>query len=103
MATGRIDYPTLLGYINALGIKVYNTNHIDCKFSNDEELGCGASMRVYRGHLDQGSNAPPIPVALKVPQISGKVSDAKIFNILAEVRQEIRMMKNFEAHPFIIS
>jgi len=41
-------------------------------------------------------------VAVKVPDLPKRCSDNKIFSVLAEVRQEIRMMKNFEGHPFII-
>ena len=69
MATGKIDYSTLLAYINALGIKLYNTDHIRCNFGNDELLGKGSAMRVYSGLLIQDPTAPPIPVALKVPDL----------------------------------
>ena len=58
---------TLLAYINELGIELYNWIASAASSADDELLGAGSSMRVYRGHLVQNPTAPPIPVALKVP------------------------------------
>ena len=108
MATGKTDYSTLLAYISALGVKVYNMNHIECEFKPDDMLGIGQSMITYRGLLvkepEAGAASSSIPVAIKVPnlQLKEKTPDSKICDILADVRQEIRMMKYFDTHPFII-
>src|SRR3954462_213997 len=102
----NIDYPTLLGYTNSLGIKVYDMSQIGCQFNPEEIIGQGASMLVYRGHLYDsditGSDA--IAVALKAPliEIKKKTVDTKVSEILNDIRQEIRMMKHFDGHPNII-
>ena len=72
MATDKIDYPTLLAYIDALKVKVYNSSQIDCKFAADDILGVGASMIVYRGllkELEVGAASGDLPVAIKVPNL----------------------------------
>ena len=107
MATDKIDYPKLLAYIDALKVKVYNSSHIDCKFVVDDILDIGTSMSVYRGLLKEpevGAASGDLPVAIKVPnlQLREKTPDNKIYNIPAYVRQEIRLMKHFDTHPFII-
>ena len=102
----NIDYPTLLGYMNKLNIKVYDISQVHCQFSVDEIIGEGASMRVFRGHLDNSdaSGSDPIPVALKNPvvTINEKTLDSKVFKVLNDVRQEIRMMKHLDNHLNII-
>jgi serine/threonine protein kinase len=102
----NIDYPTLLGYTNSLGIKVYDMSQIGCQFRPEEIIGQGASMLVYRGHLYDSdiSGSDAIPVALKAPlkAIDKKTGDTKVSDILNNVRQEIRMMKHFDGHPNII-
>src|SRR4051812_11573111 len=97
-----IDYPTLLGYMNNLGIKVYDVSQVNCQFSRDGVISKSGSMMVYRGLVNdsiQGSDA--IPIALNVPldEITEKITDTEISNILNNFRQEIRMMKHFDSHP----
>ena len=102
----KIDYPTLLGYVNELDIKVYDISQIHCQFSPNETIGKGSSMQVYRGHLNDSdtSGSDTIPVALKVPlnTIKENTTETKVSNVLNDVRQEIRMMKHFDGHPNII-
>src|SRR4051812_33210365 len=87
----NIDYPTLLGYINDLGIKVYNMSKINCAFRLDEIVGRGASMMVFRGYLADSDTLGPdtIPVALKVSLkiIKENAVDTKVSNVLNDVRQ----------------
>ena len=101
-----INYPTLLGYMNDLGIKLYDMSQVDCSFSFDEILGQGASMLVFSGHLADSDTLGPdtIPVALKVPckAIKENTVDNKVSEVLNDVRQEVRMMKHFDGHPNII-
>src|SRR4051812_38558762 len=98
----NIDYPTLLGYMNMLGIKVYDMSQVDCQFSRKEVIGKGASMMVYHGRLNDSDipGSVSIPVALKAPieVIKEKTTDAKVSKVLNDVRQEIRMMKHFDGH-----
>ena len=83
----NINYPTLLGYMNKLSIKVYDISQVHCQFSVDEiDHWQGASMRVFHGHLDDSdtSGSDPIPVALKNPvvTINEKTLDSKVFEVL---------------------
>ena len=108
MTTDKIDYTTLLAHIDALGVKVYNSNHIEFKFNRSHLLGRGQCMTVYRGLLkvpETGADCCSLPVAIKIPnqKLQQETPNSKIYDVLAEVRQEIRMMKHFDAHPFIIS
>ena len=108
MATNKpikIDYLTLINYLTELRITVYDSHHIDCDFSADP-LGHGSSMTVYRAYLIKDPpNSERIPVALKVPNATMKDMnrDNKAASVLADVRQEFRMMKHFEEHPNVIN
>ena len=62
----KIDYLTLLGYMQELAIRVYDISLVEF----GETLGQGASMVVYRGYLANDADTPAsecIPVALKKP------------------------------------
>src|SRR5436305_11892354 len=103
----EIDYVTLLGYVQKLGIRVYDMSQVHCPFHHDDNIGQGGSIVVFSGYLDNDTDTPSselIPVALKIPSISIKENtlDKKISEALNDVRQEIRMMKHFDGHPNII-
>ena len=99
----KVDYLSLLGYIQGLGIRVYDINQVQF----DDIVGQGASMLVFKGYLSKDTDTPasePIPVALKTPSasINERTTNVKVSEVLNDVRQEIRMMKHFDGHPNII-
>src|SRR4051794_1681442 len=101
MATSRkprVDYLTLLGYVNELGIKVYDLSDVNFDTS-DGELGHGNSMTVLRATLVKDTETlDSIQVAVKVPRndIKESSNDFRISKVLSDVRQELRMMKHFD-------
>src|SRR4051812_20093267 len=105
MSKKGTDYQTFLGFIEKLDITLYDfKKHIKCTYSEEEFMGEGASMAVYRGTLEKkpGLN---IPVAVKVPhfQMNMKTPDKKLFVILDNIRQELRIMKHLSENPYIIN
>src|SRR4051794_37872495 len=104
METKEINFLTLLGYVHKLDIPVFTLDqNVHCDFSIDEELGRGGSMAVYKGTctiLRKDGYKQFIQAAFKIPyeKIIDKTPDRKLNKILADVRQELRMMKHLEDH-----
>lgn len=65
-------------------------------------VGSGVSMDVYEGYLT--IKEKPIKVVLKRPRdlIKPNAPDHRINVMLKDIRQELRMMKQFERHPNIV-
>src|SRR3954464_613289 len=105
MATKEVDYLTILGYVQALDIPVFDLeNHIDCDFNLENRVGHGAVLDVFKAKLLRDGK-DPILVALKIPHvdIKEKSRDHVINRMLADIRQELRMMKHLEKHPNVVN
>jgi serine/threonine protein kinase len=95
----QTDYATILAYLMKHEIQVYDfVNHL----KKGREIGSGAVMTVYQGALTRHGEAS-FDVALKEPKLYDNMREAVISNVLDDVRQELRIMKNLELHPYVIS
>src|SRR5947209_19613660 len=96
-----VDYLTLIGHVEKLGVPVFDfVNHL----TKGEMIGSGAAMNVFKGCLT-ANGKDPVKVALKEPgkALTSRAHDRLIGSVLADVRQELRIMKHLEAHPYIVN
>lgn len=93
------DYITILSHIESLGIPIYDFKCV----TRGILLGYGAVMNVYESTFLQPGKNTPIKAALKEPRVNltPTIRDKAISTLLSDIRQELRIMKHLESHPYI--